>query len=569
MTLTSAKPQKETRGVSAVAIVLLLTSSLMLLMAGVSELATQRYRAVTGDTFDTKARYAAYAGAQFALLNLTLNPDYTITGATYGMPGEAGTAFTITVTNNYSSATPVAGPGGISIPAGMCYIQSEGTTLQGGRAFALATATLAYRGDAYFNHAALAQGQVSLDNSFVDAYWSYVEYPAGTWTYYQYGDGSPQAGQPGGPAENGNLGSNSTRNAIVLSNGSEVWGVPVVGPLSTLGDAFVNDGTCTTKPPQVGTSTKRVARYRPPMNPALATTAITVPSGATVTLPPDAAYTDVHVMPGGTLVLQSGVYMFTGNFTVEGDVTMTYAAEPVNTDPATLYLGGNVNVSATGQVNPNGIPQSVRLAAMGSGTPNSRVVLNADGAQMWCLMGGRGLDVNLSNNTHVYGGIVANTVNMTNNSWIHYDRNLYGNGQGGLATWSMLGMVEDEKEDIDFGSGGAAAGPAGGAAVAAAGGPAAAAGPGPAAAGPAAGGGDAVGPGDAGGGDAAGDAAAGDAGAGGDAVGDAVGPAGGPAAAAAAAAAAGPATAGPATAGPATTTGASTTSGGDGDCCGY
>lgn len=493
--------KKHQRGVSAIVIVLLLTSTLLLMLAGVGELATARYKVVGGDAWDTRARYGAYAGAQYALLNLTLDPDFTATNETVALPGDADTSFTLTVTNNYSGVTAVAAPDGTSIPPGLAYVQSTGNSIRGSHAYTMSMATLAFRGDSYFNHAALGHTFVEMRNgSSTDAFWSHADDGAGGLDYFPYGTGPwSSAGQ-----EYGNVASNGTVNAVRLSGGSILNGVPIVGPLADLGAAFVADGSSLhSRPARVGDKTKKVARYRPPMNPALATGDVVLTAGETRNLTTNEAYNGLQVPAGATLRLSPGVYMFTGPVDIQGTVEVVYdPTEPAATPPVNVYVGDNVNLTnATINQGVDGIPKVLRLAAMGSGQPKDRIKLTANNTQMNCLVGGRGFEVELTN-SHLYGAVVAWSVTM-DASHVHYDRTLYNLPQPGLATWTLEGYVETEEANV-------ALAPAGGpaavtaptvttvAAAAAAGGDAAAA----AAAGDAAGAGDA-------GGDAAGDAAAG------------------------------------------------------------
>ncbi len=531
--------QKKKAGISALLYMMLVLSALSLMAAGVGNLARHRLNVVARDAYDTRARYAAYTGIQFGLLQLTLNPGYAPTEPVVSpLPGDENTFFELTVVNNFAGAEGsfLETPDGIQVPAGTVALESNGVSVRGSSETSFSVKTLAFRGDRRMRYAILADEDIVMNNSHTDAFRSFKIFPADGLQFFPYDPAAPPESNPGAPGQGkGTLRVNKTEPGSVMLSGSQVNGHVVVGPLGDPDDAIVmEDGSVISFPTVVGAALHRVSQFRPPLNPSYAVEDVVVTGNQTL---PPGAYRSITVRGGGTLTLSGDYYLVSGDLRIEGgtvevDPTVTGTpTDPQAVESAVLCVGGDVLATAgssLNQENPEALPYHLQIVGVGDGRPGDvqRFELNGTTARMIIL--GSTFDIEM-NGSSVAGAIKCKRATL-NNSSVHFDRNLANTGveHFGLNSWALSGMAED---DLDVGSFGGAA------AAAAAGGDAAAA--------AAAAGGDA--------GDAAGDAGVGDA------AGDAA------AAAGDAAAAAGDAAAGDAAAGDATGGDGDATSIGDGD----
>lgn len=548
---SATRPSQSQRGVSAIVFMMLALTAMLLMVSAIGNLANHRLNAVARDAYDTRARYAAYAGIQFGLLQLTLNPEYAPSEPVISaLPGDEQSFFELTVLNNYNGApgTSITSPSGVEVPAGSVAFESKGTSVRGSEATSFGVKTMAFRGDRTMRYAILAEEDIRLAASQTDAFRSYRISDTGTLTYHPYDPNLAPESSPGAPGQgHGSLRTNSIEPGALVLQSSSVKGFLIVGPLGDPTRVVLNDGA-TLDPeyttPIVGESLRRVARYRPPMNPNAATEEVVV--SGTMTLAPG-AYRRVVVQPGATLNLTGDYYMITGELVVDGgsiNVSPNGSdSDPQLLEPAVVCVSDGVRFVNGAQINrsgPGALPFHLQLVGVGDGSPNGGQEFQMSGSEANCVVVGNTLDVRLSN-SRVCGAIKCRSADVQGSS-VHFDRALanLGTHHYGLTAWSLSSVVEDQVE-VEAGGGGAAAAAAaaavtgGDAAAAAAAGDAAAAAVGDAAGDAAVGGdaavaGDAVGDAAAGGdaaaaagfsGDGDGDALSGDAAASGDGDGDA------------------------------------------------
>lgn len=435
------------RGVSALALVLVIVSSFGLMTAGVGLLVTQKQRQMSDAGLDLRCRYAAYSAVQLALHELNGNPRYdpleTITDVP--MPGDDQITYSLRVANNYEGTYPNPTADGVTVPNGMCYITAQGDVKGIPTLYSAGLASMGWRGDSMFRHAAIGTRLVTMVNGC-------------TTDSYRTSTGVMTAQDKD---RRGTILTNSIQPDSLVLEDSIVKGYAVIGPLGdpavvikTVGTGKVLETIQPAPHIRVNTGLRRVPRYIPPYNPNTATSVLTFTNTDQVVEP--GAYQSITQV-GGVLRLKAGVYYIKdflelrGGARLELDPTQNYDAY------TSLYVGERVSFLEGSTVNETigkaasagaglpGGPMTLRLFFVGTGVPGfSELNLRLDASsRSWLVAAGKNLKVNVSNNSELWGAVKGSEVNLTNTSKIHYDKDLYNQLKPGMMGWSLQGLMTD------------------------------------------------------------------------------------------------------------------------------
>jgi hypothetical protein len=133
---------------------------------------------------------------------------------------------------------------------------------------------------------------------------------------------------------------------------------------------------------------------------------------------------------------------------VIGDMSVTGTGQIV-VQPgvtATIYFGGNVDISGNGVLNINNQPGDLMLYGIQPPTNSSEHVSIGGNSQITASIYAPGHDVTVNGggtNGHVYGSIVGKTVTMTGVSNLHYDERLGSTGV--INNYKIVSWFEDNR----------------------------------------------------------------------------------------------------------------------------
>jgi hypothetical protein len=131
---------------------------------------------------------------------------------------------------------------------------------------------------------------------------------------------------------------------------------------------------------------------------------------------------------------------------VIGDMSVTgqIVVQPGVT--ATIYFGGNVDISGNGVLNSNNQPGDLMLYGIQPPTNSSEHVNIGGNSQITASIYAPGHDVTVNGggtNGHVYGSVVGKTVTMTGVSNLHYDERLGSTGI--INNYKIVSWFEDNR----------------------------------------------------------------------------------------------------------------------------
>ncbi len=113
---------------SALAILLLVLALLLVFLVAVVAIGARHSRMIQANLGSVAAVQSAEAGIHAALNQISADTGWSAGFTDVALGGEQDQAYSVEVTNNSSGATAVNGPGGVSVPAGMIYLLSTGTS---------------------------------------------------------------------------------------------------------------------------------------------------------------------------------------------------------------------------------------------------------------------------------------------------------------------------------------------------------------------------------------------------------------------------------------------------------
>lgn len=468
MQMKSKAREGKERGFSAVAVVLTITSIFAIMAAGIGNLVLQRTKGQTAFYFRKRSHFAAQAGLRMALQVLADgDPRATNNAGIHEDPGQvmhmllnvptdqfwednysrvplapgSDAVYTVRVQANLDGQTPIQASDNTWIPAGQAYIRVLGEVRpksgRGGGTYFSTLGGLATPGNQRFRAAILADHEIEIRNSRVDAYYSRT--PDGTrpgpLAYPKIRVEKVVRGRlksvpvPTLVSGMAIIASNATSKAITMEH-SIVDGRVYVGAGASMAAAWLNDGF-THPSAEPLPSPLSVGRYSPPdcganQGPVIVT------GGASRDLAPGhygsvQASGDSHIRLVPTKVSGFNDYFIDGDLTL--NVSQMNPQTPLNSNTRfRIYVSGNVELTNYSKLNAYGWPTSVMLFPVGNGTPDSTVgVLINQGSSAWAMIGSAQAKVAVLNRSHVFGAIKAYSVRLLNKSGVHYD--VSSNGQ--------------------------------------------------------------------------------------------------------------------------------------------
>lgn len=455
------------RGMSLVAVVLIVAASFMFITAGASDSVNMGLQHASRTHYNLRTNYAAYGALQLALDKLNQIPTYACDENSVPVPDDPDLVYSLLIFNNYNGATGVDAPDGRHVPPHMAYIRCRGDFRAYPGRYLSSIFSKAYVGD--YN---AAQAVVGTDSVLFKSYSTDPAHPDTTLDSVEVLQNTSNNAFKWYMPTPGTINSGYKR-ALIATNSVQAGGLKLVGQgVSINGDLrwgpSGDEGTVlamesgaqwnsTGSQKRALLFPSRVPRFRPPYDPALAVDDIVI-NGGSQPLPPG-AYNSL-TMNGGQLNLRRGNYLFKKDVTLSNGAKVVLDSsgptEATGEHPCDIYVGNNVKITgsdtainmgnapdwvlnydpaqagtpkvvtpatvALAQTQAAKGPRTLRIFFVGSGAPNEDDCnFYASAAKLSLCAAGKAMRVVLTDGCEAYGGFKGSSF-IASNARIHYQK---------------------------------------------------------------------------------------------------------------------------------------------------
>ncbi len=484
-------------------IVLVVLVAGMTLVAGQSVIKSSRDSLRAG--LSSRARYAARAGLEVVMNELGHDENYAGNQGNRHVgtiPGSPTLSYDVTITNNVSGTQAITGPNNIQVEPGTVHLQSRGEEqISQTKTAVIGMIGIAFRTQPNFNHGAYASEFLSVEDTEIDGWESanhgwYSQRPA---AFVSEPDPDRQA-TVGGHA--------ALPSSIRVQGSSKLDGQVIQGPGATSSTSTTTNprttSTTTTSPPVAIDSSATVASnptistdphgtkvptFRAPFHPSQVGPRQVIrpsppPSGNGNGPPPPppppptlgpGAYQALEVRPDAEVILQSGVYYFQDEFTLDkAKVTLQLNGQG---DPVVIFVGKEAKILNGSELNKGGNTDEVQLCFTDEIVETDRATFQADIETLWdtttasritaetfglnppstfeaeyskllvddsevtAAIAGSQLEASIQNGSELFGAIMGKDVRAVN-SKMHQDLSLKGARLMTGADWNLGGVHE-------------------------------------------------------------------------------------------------------------------------------
>ncbi|MBI3927402.1 MAG: hypothetical protein HY319_17825 [Armatimonadetes bacterium] len=444
----------------SVLLMVLMMSALIFVFMGVLGTDTVLNLRSGAETTERKqARYAAYAGIQTALNELTRKPDWN-EEINRALPLDPKSSFSVKVVNNVYGTEDLEYEG-ITIPKGTVYLEALGSTsgTEAKRSVA-GMSGLAYRSKTIFDNALAADSMARLtDGSLADS-WDSAQGDYKTVKSLAKDDDSDKSYG----LRQGTVASNDI---VVLANSSKIDGDVLIQPPPGSDDPdFLSKDSSSTVTGQRLDMVRPapIPAFRAPFAPEAATVSasygdLEAPATDKLGNPlgpkwlPPGAYKDFTVSSGETVELRSGTYYFRDLLDIGGTVQVDASGGPV-----IIYVGKDLVLKGGLNPDPAGMSGSRRAKDVqvyftdekevdpdfkdpdDPDLPDRISTLRVEGGRGSFVAAGAELQ-SVMENGDIYGAVLGDTLNLKATS-VHFDTTLKGVGLAGISNWNLEGLHE-------------------------------------------------------------------------------------------------------------------------------
>lgn len=388
---------------SALIISLILITLIIVTIAAVAALNQMNIDMVNISYQRNMAQKAAYAGICEAIYNLSEDLSWQAGFSVKNMPGDFG-SYTISfdstgslpyATNNINSYAQVSGYNQRTVPAGFAHIISVGRYKNKEK-----IVEALVKAGGIQEYPIKCRQNISLgNNALIDGYDSSV-----------------------GPYVSGNdanisiLTDGSSTAVINLNNNSTIEADVFVGPDSDINDAIsLSSGAVITGSQVISQENAYFPQVIMPLG-GINQGDVIYNNGEIATLSPG-YYGSMLLDNNVQLTLTSGSYSFTGAIYVKNNSRFIINS---STGPVKIYADSTIEFENNGDIMPSR-PQDLLIF----GTDNCTSIKISNNSSLSCVFFARNASVNITNNGGFYGGIVAQSLALDNNTEIHIDKSIF------------------------------------------------------------------------------------------------------------------------------------------------
>lgn len=410
----TARRQGYTLIITLGAIVLLTLAAL-----SVSRNAAMRLRSVSLGLYEKQAVRAAEAGLADAVVALRADAAWGgFVPVRRTLPSFPELSYQVAVTNNVTGSAPVTATDGTVVPVAAVYLCATGFGPGGVRRTVSALATR--QDDRLFRNALFGDKSITTSGGTLIDAWDSSLGPYGPSTIIA---------NAADVATNG-----TTAGVLSFGGGTSINGDLYIGanadPTVAVVGADSASGTVNVFPTVVPLTAPTPSSTPPPPY-----SNVKVTNGQTRTLAPG-TYGDVTVS-GGTLVLQSGTYVFaaakssTGSILVKGGGIVEVAPGATN---VRVFFSGSWDSQGGAIINPTG--KAANLVFIGAPTVASVTLVGGTDATYGFYASTA--DIKITGGSDINGGLVGASIKITSNTNIHFDAGLLDlQDVRGISSWAL------------------------------------------------------------------------------------------------------------------------------------
>lgn len=405
--------------------VVLLFSALLLLMI-MAEAAQVHYSLSSRSDRERglKAQYAAQAGLNRALQQLSADSNWAPAIFSGVLQGDPSLGFEVEVLNNHSQAVSVPAPDGGTVAPGAVWLRSTGTVdgrkFKGslGQAKAMPVKPQPIFNYLLYEHQLLIFSPVDWPRNFMDSY-------SGLPTGYT------QTVVPGNPSTYQNRATIRSDDEVAIRDGFVDASVEVPTFDADLCDPARVSGTRTSNSLRMP-----VWKFKIPaaMKSVVAGAA---PSAGTVA---PGRYTSLSVPSNGSITLQNGEYYFDSIFL--GDHATLNLSGASDTDPCVVYIGNSFEASSYAEINMALEPRKLQLYSTDQAGGRTRF-LYRDYVKISATVAGYGAMITLGNFDDLFGAYRVFDFAEGADSKLHYDTSLKNEILNGDPEWVLNQEVRE------------------------------------------------------------------------------------------------------------------------------
>jgi hypothetical protein len=429
--------------------ILLLATLFMTLAAAIGSEVLTAQRNTRTRLSNSKARYAAYAGLQHAMLELKEEPTFSDNLVAYLIPGSETVSYTVQITNNCNNNSEVQAHDGTMVPPNSVYCTAMGVD-DGQTEVALhAMSGLLATRNPQVNYAAFTETGTELTGSS-----QALSFHSGTSTIDTSSGRAVLA-----DADVGNNGSIGSNREVCTAASSTVRG-DVYRPEDQAGNDATNllGALAPGKSIMDLASPVDVPKFSAPgpgpgspgngnSEQDLQAEPLDISASITLTAPPEGqtqSFPATEIDEQATLTLPPGRYYFPDGLSIEGSIV---PSTEVNADnPIIIYVGGSgVTMGEGARVNLGGAPANFQMYFVDQPNQDPEFRMQGDSQFFGTVIGNRVNGV-LAEEAELFGGFLGRSISASGNARLIYDEALQDEDLDLAANWGLSGVTEPQPD---------------------------------------------------------------------------------------------------------------------------
>jgi hypothetical protein len=445
MKISDQKQRATRRRGFALMTVLALAGLLMVVAGAIGAEVMMTQSATKTRLSDSRARFAAYTGLQYAVRLLRTDQALPTQNALLVlMPGSQSVSFTLQIVDNRGEDGAIVAPDGTSVPGGAVYCASVG--LDNGKA---GVALHAMSGMLSNQHPQLTYAAFADQSTELLGQSESVSYnPANEFQVDANGNPTDRPT----PLVIGTQGDIGTNRAINLDPTAGISGnihrpaseAPVTLNMEAVLDQMVADDGVQAPELLDLVNPVDIPRFSAPSSVPLTGVGPSLQNGSVAATPNETAKIEtINVPQGETLVLAPGRYFVSGDMEINGSLQSSGDQD----NPVIIYVGGDTTLGQSAKVNLGGDTAGLQLFFVDTGKESQHFTMTGQSDFFGTVVGNRVEGV-FQNESQMFGGFLGRSVSASGNAKLFYDESLADKELNVAANWGLNGVTEPKPEVI-------------------------------------------------------------------------------------------------------------------------
>ena len=402
----------------------------------------------------SRARFAAYAGLQHAILRIKAHDYANLEGVL--LPGSDTVSYSVQIFKNDDDTPVTPLEIGVTVPPNSIYLSAMGVDGTQAEVALHAMSGLVSETNTKLKYGAFTDQNIELTGSSKSLSYDSAAIQANPTPFTVNQDTGIIT-----PAVTGAAGDLGTNRTVTIDSPAGISGDiyrPVSGANPLLpANVVTNDANLLTgfAESNVAGDANEVRDLSAPVElpkfsaPAAASILTSIPVGTTNLTPSNSeeplVYDRLNVAANSTMTQHGGRYFFPNGMQIDGLVEA--AADVGATNPIVIFVGGDVKLGDTGQFNLNGLPSNVQLYFVNKRDVDQKFQMQGESKFFGTVMGNR-VKGYLSEQAQLFGGFMGRSMSAKDSSEIVFDEKLREASLAVKGTWGLNGVTEPEPEVV-------------------------------------------------------------------------------------------------------------------------